>query len=112
MDLFWYRLVLVQRFHGDPQSITNHVHLLGPSDKLGVNGAAIRTRVHAARCVLLPEHQKQNVKRLFSFPTALQKDVSVSLELREEQVDVVCGVKLRNEGRDVLQEGLQQIVQT
>lgn len=52
------------------------------------------------------------VKHLLNFPKSLQQEFSILLELREEKVDVVCGVKLRNEGLDVLQENLQQNAQT
>lgn len=37
----------------------------------------------------------------------VQQEISASLELCEEKVDVACGVELCNEGLDVLQEDLQ-----
>lgn len=53
-----------------------------------------------------------NIHPHFSVESLLQQIKRVLLELSEEEVDVVCGVELCDEGLDVLQENLWKEMDT
>lgn len=76
-----------------------------------MDGAALRTRVHGAGCILLPDSRTSGCmlnKCSAKLHSSSLLCITHALELSEEKVDVGDGVELSDESLYVVQEKLQE----